>query len=279
MPLYLVPVPIGNLGDITLRALELLKKAELIACEDTRKTAFLLKQYDIKVPKLLSFHKFNESQREEKLISWLKSGKDLIVVSDAGSPAISDPSESLVQEAIKQGILVFALPGASALIPSISVAGFGTQQFQFIGFLPTQAKKRREKISELAGYGFPSVIYEAPHRMRKLLRELFQTMGDRRICLCREISKLYEEQIRGSLSELAESEELTLKGEFVVVLDAAHETNAIPAPDKMSLSRQISELRKAGKGTREIAEALAMQTDMSRKEAYSLVLEQSKKKP
>ncbi len=279
MPLYLVPVPIGNLGDITLRALELLKKAELIACEDTRKTAFLLKQYDIKAPKLLSFHKFNESQREEKLISWLKSGKDLIVVSDAGSPAISDPSESLVQEAIKQGILVFALPGASALIPSISVAGFGTQQFQFIGFLPTQAKKRREKISELAGYGFPSVIYEAPHRMRKLLRELFQTMGDRRICLCREISKLYEEQIRGSLSELAESEELTLKGEFVVVLDAAHETNAIPAPDKMSLSRQISELRKAGKGTREIAEALAMQTDMSRKEAYSLVLEQSKKKP
>lgn len=279
MPLYLVPVPIGNLGDITLRALELLKKAELIACEDTRKTAFLLKQYDIKAPKLLSFHKFNESQREEKLISWLKSGKDLIVVSDAGSPAISDPSESLVQEAIKQGILVFALPGASALIPSISVAGFGTQQFQFIGFLPTQAKKRREKISELAGYGFPSVIYEAPHRMRKLLRELFQTMGDRRICLCREISKLYEEQIRGSLSELAESEELTLKGEFVAVLDAAHETNAIPAPDKMSLSRQISELRKAGKGTREIAEALAMQTDMSRKEAYSLVLEQSKKKP
>lgn len=279
MPLYLVPVPIGNLGDITLRALELLKKAELIACEDTRKTAFLLKQYDIKAPKLLSFHKFNESQREEKLISWLKSGKDLIVVSDAGSPAISDPSESLVQEAIKQGILVFALPGASALIPSISVAGFGTQQFQFIGFLPTQAKKRREKISELAGYGFPTVIYEAPHRMRKLLRELFQTMGDRRICLCREISKLYEEQIRGSLSELAESEELTLKGEFVVVLDAAHETNAIPAPDKMSLSRQISELRKAGKGTREIAEALTMQTDMSRKEAYSLVLEQSKKKP
>ncbi len=279
MPLYLVPVPIGNLGDITLRALELLKRAELIACEDTRKTAFLLKQYEIKAPKLLSFHKFNERQREEQLISWLKSGKDLIVVSDAGSPAISDPSESLVQEAIAQGIQVFALPGANAVIPSVSVAGFGTNQFQFVGFLPAQTKKRKEKLLEIAGYMHPTVIYEAPHRIMKLLKELLEVVGDRKVCLCREISKLHEEQIRGNLSDLADSEELTLRGEFALVLEAGKDEHAAPELDRTQLGEMIEALQKAGNGTREIADFIALEHKINRKEAYSLVLELSGKKP
>ena len=197
--IFLVPVPIGNLGDITLRAIETLQKAELIACEDTRKTSFLLAQYKIALPKLISFHKYNERQREAGLFEHLKSGKDLVVVSDAGSPGISDPCEKLVQTALQQGIEVIALPGASALIPAISVSGFSARQFQFIGFLPLEAHKRLSKIQEISLYPYPTVIYEAPHRILSLLGELLETCGDRSVCLCREISKLHEEHVYGSL--------------------------------------------------------------------------------
>lgn len=272
MALYLVPVPIGNLGDITLRALELLKKAELIACEDTRKTAFLLKQYDIPIPKLISFHKFNQRTREEQLISYLQSGKDLIVVSDAGSPAISDPAENLVKEAVKKRIKVFALPGANALIPAISTAGFGTLQFQFVGYLPAQAKKRREKIQEIALYPYPTILYEAPHRIVKLLSELLISVGDRQVCLCREISKLHEEQVRGRLSELVKEDSFILKGEFVVVLNASETSETPGALDPEVLKEQILEMQQKGMGTRDIAAAIAELHSLSRKEAYNLVL-------
>ncbi len=277
MALYLVPVPIGNLGDITLRALELLKKAELIACEDTRKTAFLLKQYDIPIPKLISFHKFNERQREDQLSAYLQSGKDLIVVSDAGSPAISDPAEHLVKEAIAKGIQVYALPGATAVIPAISVAGFGTQQFQFVGFLPAQAKKRREKLQEIALYPYPTILYEAPHRIHKLLIELLNTIGDRQVCLCREISKLYEEQIRGRLSELVQADAFTQKGEFVLILDAAEKTETPAEPNSEELEAIAKELLKTKLGTRETADRLAKSSGISRKQAYSLILKLSGK--
>jgi len=277
MALYLVPVPIGNLGDITLRALELLKKAELIACEDTRKTAFLLKQYDIPIPKLISFHKFNERQREEQLIDYMQEGKDLIVVSDAGSPAISDPAEHLVKEAITRGIKVFALPGASALIPAISVAGFGTQQFQFVGFLPAQTKKRKEKLQEIALYPYPTILYEAPHRIRKLLSELLASMGDRQVCLCREISKLHEEQISGRLSELSQEDAFTVKGEFVLVLSAADKAETYDEPDQEELEAKGRELLKTGLGTRELANRLVESSGISRKDAYSLILKLSGK--
>jgi 16S rRNA (cytidine1402-2'-O)-methyltransferase len=277
MALYLVPVPIGNLGDITLRALELLKKAELIACEDTRKTAFLLKQYDIQTPKLVSFHKFNERSREDQLISYLQSGKDLIVVSDAGSPAISDPAEHMVKEAITRGIKVFALPGASALVPAVSVAGFGTQQFQFVGFLPTQAKKRREKLQEIALYPYPTILYEAPHRIAKLLSELLISMGDRQVCLCREISKLHEEQVRGRLSDLIQENAFTIKGEFVLILAAADKAETCCEPDPDELEIKARELLKTGLGTRELANRLADSSGISRKQAYSLILKLSGK--
>lgn len=277
MALYLVPVPIGNLGDITLRALELLKKAELIACEDTRKTAFLLKQYDIPIPKLISFHKFNERSREEHLIKYLQDGKDLIIVSDAGSPAISDPAEHLVNEAIKQGVQVFALPGASAIIPAISTAGFGTQQFQFVGFLPAQAKKRREKLQEIALYPYPTIFYEAPHRIRKLLSELLESVGDRQVCLCREISKLHEEQVRGRLSELVREDSFILKGEFVVVLNAPELSELPEATDPEMLKEQIIAMQKEGISTRDIAAIIAEVHKINRKEAYDLVLEYTRK--
>jgi 16S rRNA (cytidine1402-2'-O)-methyltransferase len=267
------------LGDITLRAIDILKNAELIACEDTRKTAFLLQQYKIPVPKLISFHKFNERSRQAALFAHLESGKDLVVVSDAGSPGISDPCESLVAEALIKGIEVIALPGASAVIPAISVSGFSTRQFQFVGFLPAQAKKRREKLHEIKDYPFPTVIYEAPHRIITLLQELLNVLGDRKLCLCREISKLHEEHIYGLLSELISNDELTIKGEFCLVLDgtSVEQTTELDKgePDPTALHDFMIKCKKAGMGTREISVALAEQFGLERKTAYSMVVKHS----
>jgi len=274
--IYLVPVPIGNLGDITLRALDIFKSAKLIACEDTRKTAFLLQQYNIPIPKLISFHKFNERSRESALFAHLESGKDLVVVSDAGSPGISDPCENLVAEALKRGIEVIALPGASALLPAISVSGFSTRQFQFVGFLPIQVKKRREKLNEIKLYPFPTIIYEAPHRIIALLKDMFSVLGDRKLCICREISKLHEEHVYGQLSELIENNELIIKGEFCLVVDGQPEEQAAnlaeTEPDPTELQNFILNCKKTGMGTREISVAMADQYGLERKTAYSLVL-------
>ncbi|MEN6445663.1 MAG: 16S rRNA (cytidine(1402)-2'-O)-methyltransferase [Candidatus Cloacimonas sp.] len=281
MPLgniYLIPVPIGNLGDITLRALELLKKAELIACEDTRVTTFLLKQYEIPIPKLISFHKFNEKQREAYLLQYLESGKDLMIVSDAGSPAISDPAEKIVQVAIDKGIKVFALPGASALLPAISVSGFSTKQFQFVGFLAQQAKKRREKLQEIAQYPYPTIIYEAPQRLLSLLTELLQHCGNRKICICREISKLYEEHIYSTLEEIIRNPDFTLKGEFCLVLEGRNLEQNKPFPiDEAKIEEYTLQFLRAGLKTKEISKAIALSFSLEPKQAYQFVLKAKKK--
>lgn len=276
--IFLVPVPIGNLGDITLRALELLKQAELIACEDTRRTAFLLSQYQIPVPKLISFHKFNERSREDILFKHLSSGKDLVIVSDAGSPGISDPCEALVQAALKAEIKVFALPGASAVIPAISVSGFSTRQFQFIGFLPSEAHKRNEALRELSQYNYPSVIYEAPHRITSLLEELLQSCGNRRVCLCREISKLHEEHLHSDLQSLITQGEITLRGEFALVLEGQENLLSLRGEfSSADLNYHIHTCLKRGLGTRESSQELAEIFKLSRSMAYEMVLDYLKK--
>jgi len=275
--IYLVPVPIGNLGDITLRALEILKSSSLIACEDTRKTSFLLSQYDIPKPRLISFHKFNERQREEVLFRHLSEGKDLTVVSDAGSPGISDPSGKLVASATAKGIKVISLPGATAVIPALTSSGFDIGQFQFIGFLPATAKKRKCKLQEIAGYEYPSVIYEAPHRLQSTLQDLLDACGDRQISIAREISKLHEEHLQGMISEFVDSDELMLKGEFVLVLQGCeHEQPALPGPEEMD--GQISQMQARGMKTREISAEISRMYGLGRSEAYQLVLNTSKKK-
>lgn len=275
--IYLVPVPIGNLGDITLRALATLKQAELIACEDTRKTAFLLSQYKIPVPKLISFHKFNERQRETLLFAHVNSGKDLVVVSDAGSPGISDPCESLVQAAIAAEVEVIALPGASALIPAISCSGFSTRQFQFLGFLPAEAHKREEALRELSLYPYPSVIYEAPHRITTLLEELLAACGNRKVCLCREISKLHEEHVYSELQLLVSDTELTIKGEFAIVLDGCESISAMIGDFKEAdINFHIHHCLKKGMGTRESSQEISDIFKLSRSQAYELVLKHLK---
>ena len=275
--IYLVPVPIGNLGDITLRALELFKQASLIACEDTRKTSFLLSHYQIPVPKLISFHKFNERQRESILFEHLESGQDLLIVSDAGSPGISDPSEKLVDMAISRGIKVFALPGANALIPAITTAGFRTQQFQFIGFLPPDTAKRKQKLKELAMYPYPSIIYESPHRIKDSLAELLDYCGNRRVAISREISKLHEEHLYGFVQDFLQEEEFTLRGEFAIVIQGClretDESNASAA----DMAYHIARCHKSGMGTREISNELSSVFNLPRSEAYNTVIAYLKK--
>ena len=280
--IYLIPVPIGNLGDITLRALELLKKAELIACEDTRVTAFLLQQYKIPVPKLISFHKFNEKQREEYFFEYLQTGKDLMIVSDAGSPAISDPAEHIVKEAIAKGIKVFALPGASAILPALSVSGFSTRQFQFVGFLPQQPKNRREILQQIAEYPYTTVIYEAPHRILKLLEELYAACGDRKICICREISKLYEEHIYTTLEEINKNPSLIIKGEFCLVLDG-QKIKAEDEKEREDLTEDelidyIASALDIGLKTKEISEIVCLMSSLSARDAYKLVIKTKREK-
>lgn len=267
--IYLVPVPIGNLRDITLRALDTLKAVSLIACEDTRKTAFLLSRYDIPKPRLLSFHKFNERSREEALFTFLDGGEDLAVVSDAGSPAISDPAQSLVAEAIKRGHSVQALPGATALIPALSISGFSTASFQFIGFLPPKNKERKAAFVQIRDYPFPSIVYESVHHIKACLTEMREFFPQRQIAIAREISKLHEECIRGSVEDILEEYDITEKGEFVIVIDGAEPIEQeFPSPEAVKLVKDNPEAK-----SRALAAELALKFGVSKNRAYEFVLE------
>jgi 16S rRNA (cytidine1402-2'-O)-methyltransferase len=219
MQLILVPTPIGNLKDITLRALEELKSADLILAEDTRTTGVLLKHYEISKP-LQSYHIFNEHKTVEKVVDQIKSGKKLVLVSDAGTPAISDPGFLLVRTCLEHGIDVQCLPGATAFVPALVMSGLPSDSFVFEGFLPVK-KGRQTKLTSLQGERRTMIFYESPHRIIRTLEDFKTYFGeDRRASVSREISKLYEETVRGTLSEiLAIFAQKVPKGEIVVVIE------------------------------------------------------------
>lgn len=219
MSLVLVPTPIGNLKDITLRALEELKNADLILAEDTRTSGVLLKHYEISKP-LQSYHIFNEHKTVQKIIDILKAGKKIALISDAGTPGISDPGFLLVRACVQNDIEVICLPGATALIPALVVSGFPTDSFVFEGFLPVK-KGRQTKLTELKDEKRTMVFYESPHRLVKTLENLVEYFGgDRMASVSREISKLHEETVRGTLSEiLAIFASRTIKGEIVMIVE------------------------------------------------------------
>lgn len=265
--IYLVPVPIGNLRDITLRALDILASVRLIACEDTRKTAFLLGEHQIAIPKLISFHKFNERSREELLFEHLSRGEDLAIVSDAGSPAISDPALGIVAKAVMRGIEVIALPGPTALIPAFSISAMGEGRFQFLGFLPPKAKERKAVLTALKSYPYPSIIYESVHRIKACLEELYEVLGDRQVSISREISKLFEECIRGKLASILQDYEITPKGEFVIVLAGAEIAEiTFPNPEAQAMVQEHQELK-----SRELAELLAIRFGIPKNQAYAYI--------
>jgi 16S rRNA (cytidine1402-2'-O)-methyltransferase len=217
--LYIVPTPIGNLEDITLRALRVLKEVDVIIAEDTRKTGILLKHFEISKP-LLSFHKFNEHRTVYTVVGRIQNGETMALVSDAGTPSISDPGFLLVREAIAGGILVDCLPGATALIPALVNSGLPSDKFCFEGFLP-QKKGRQKRLKELADEERTMIFYESPFRLDKALAQFAEYFGaERRATVSREISKIHEETIRGTLQQLIEHfSKKETKGEIVICLE------------------------------------------------------------
>ncbi|MDR1875567.1 MAG: 16S rRNA (cytidine(1402)-2'-O)-methyltransferase [Synergistaceae bacterium] len=250
MPLTLVPTPIGNLEDITLRALRVLKEADLIACEDTRTSSVLLKRYHIVKP-LISLHRYNEKERTARLVAALGEGKRVAVISDAGTPGISDPGFLLLQAARSAGFEVDVLPGPSALLPAVLLSGLPPHPFVFCGFPPEKPGARKKFFASLAPLSYTLIFYVSPHKADRQLAGMIESWGDRPAALVREISKVYQEAVRGTLSGIAARLEEGLKGEMVLVV-AGKEQDA--SDDWRERAR---ELRAGGRFAREIAEEIA----------------------
>ncbi len=219
--LYLVATPIGNLEDISLRALRTLKECDIVAAEDTRRTGQLLKHYGISKP-LLSYFQFNEAKRSEEILERLKTGQKVALVTDAGSPGISDPGERVVRAAIAEGFRVESVPGPSALVAALTASGLATDEFCFVGFLAHKSGQRRRKLEGLKTFSGTLVLYESPYRVEKLLGELNETMPRRQVVLARELTKKFEEYLRGTPATLLQTiQHRSLRGEFVVMVAGA----------------------------------------------------------
>ena len=221
--LYLVATPIGNLEDITLRALRTLKECDVVAAEDTRRTGLLLKHFEISKP-LLSYFQFNEAKRSEEILERLRHGEKVALVTDAGSPGISDPGERVVKAAIAKGFRVEAIPGPSALVAALTASGLPTDEFHFIGFLSHKSGQRRKMLEGLKILRSTLVIYESPYRVEKLLAELQELYPNRQVVLARELTKKFEEYLRGTAAELLQLfKQRAVRGEFVVLIQGAIE--------------------------------------------------------
>lgn len=217
--LYIVSTPIGNLEDITLRALRILKEVDYITCEDTRHSQKLLKKYQIKT-KIISFHSYSGRIKLEKILTLLKEGKNIALISDAGTPGISDPGYTLINEAIKNGIKISPIPGPSALLAALVISGQPMNRFVFLGFLPLK-KGRQTLLGSLKDEKRTIVFFESPHRLLNTLRQLKEIVGDRQVTICKEMTKIHEEAVRNKLSEVIKYfEKDKIKGEYVVIVGA-----------------------------------------------------------
>lgn len=262
--LYIVSTPIGNLEDITLRALDTLKKVDYIACEDTEHSLKLLNYYEIKKP-LISYWSEKEKVRAEEIIQKIKAGHNVALITDAGTPGISDPGAVIISRAIEEDIEIIPVPGPTALIAALSISGLNTEEFTFIGFLPVKQTQRRKKLLELSSERRTLVFYEAPHRILQSLDDMLEVFGDRRICVARELTKMFEEVQRGRLSEVLERlEESKIAGEYVIVIEGALEKDR-------SIEEALKEVRglmKKGKGRKEAVKIVSELYGLSKKELY-----------
>lgn len=219
--LYLIPTPIGNLEDITIRALNILKSVDIVLCEDTRESGKLLKKYDISKP-LLSCHEFNEDKVKTKVIELLKDGKNVGLVTDQGTPIISDPGIVVVREVIKNNFNVVSLPGATAFVPALTMSGIDPAPFIFYGFLNSKSSKRKKELEKLKNYPVTIIFYEAPHRIKSTLEDILEVFGNRNISLVRELSKIHEEIRRGTVEEVLSAID-SIKGEIVLIVEGVKE--------------------------------------------------------
>ena len=272
--LYLCATPIGNLGDITYRAVEMLRAADVIAAEDTRHTRGLLAHYDIHTP-MTSYHEHNKEEKGAELIARMRAGETVVCVSDAGLPGIADPGGDLARRAIAEGLPVTPLPGANAALSALICAGLPLDGFTFVGFLPRKEKKRREVLTRIAAYPETLIFYEAPHRLRDALAALVDALGaQRRACAARELTKKFEELRRMTLGDLlAHYREHEPRGEFVLIVAGADESAVVAdAAEEMSLTERYAAHIAKGLDKKEAMRRTAQELGISRRDVYQAVL-------
>ena len=274
--LYLCATPIGNLGDMTPRVIETLKSVDVIAAEDTRNSIHLLTHFDIHTP-MTSYHEFNKVEKADQLVGSMISGKNVALITDAGTPAISDPGEVLVQKCIEAGITVTSLPGASACITALTLSGLSTRRFCFEGFLPPDKKEREEILAELAGETRTIVMYEAPHHLKKTLQELADKLVDRKITLCRELTKKFETIIPTTINAACEMyEEEDPRGEYVLVIAGLDKdikkAEAIENWNQIPLKEHMDKYLKNGMEKKEAMKQVAADRGISKRDVYNELL-------
>ena len=265
---YLVATPIGNLEDLSPRALRVLRGVAAIACEDTRHTALLCRHFGIDTPRV-SLHAHNEARRLPELLARLARGESIALVSDAGTPLVSDPGERLVRAAIEAGVAVVPVPGPAALLAALVASGFATRPFAFAGFLSRRGVERARERAALAAFPGTLVLYEAPNRANATLADLCAVLGPRRVALARELTKRHESVLRGVLGELELGE---LRGELTIVVEGPGEPAARPAAADAEVDAELARLLDAGSSARDAARELAQRFGLSRRDAYARVL-------
>jgi 16S rRNA (cytidine1402-2'-O)-methyltransferase len=267
--LYLVATPIGNLEDVTLRALRVLKEVDEIACEDTRQTQKLLGHYEIR-KRLTSYHEHNEMTRAPELVIEMEQGAKVALVSDAGMPVISDPGHRLVSLCLRHKIPVVPVPGATALVAALAASGMPSEEFLFVGFLASRTGERRKHLQELASQARTLVFYEAPHRLREMLKDALRELGNRAAVVAREVTKLHEEFCRGTLAELVEEfEKREPRGEMTVLIGAAKEALAPAQVQEKSLAQRVEEIMREQETDQKAAlKQAARERGISKREAY-----------
>ena len=282
--LYIVSTPIGNLEDITHRALRTLREVDVIACEDTRHTRKLLNHFAVDVA-TISYHEHNERERADVLCAMLAAGKNIALVSDAGTPIVSDPGFRVVDLAIEKGFRVVPIPGATAFVAALSASGLPSDQFLFAGFLPPRASARRARLEELRAIQATLIFYEAPHRIATALRDAVDILGNRQAVVARELTKLHEEFVRGSLNQLAEhfSESNKARGEIVLLITGLQSGGGIDSgsetvPTSQALAERVSTLEQEGLNEKAALKKAARELGLKRDEAYRLMLTQKNRR-
>ena len=266
--LYLVATPIGNLEDITLRAIRILKEVDIIAAEDTRHTLKLLNHLEISKP-LISYYKQTETTKSKYILEQLQEGKNIALVSDAGTPVISDPGETIAKLAIENNIKVCPVPGPCALITALISSGIDAHSFSFFGFLPVNNKKKEDALENIKNYETTCIFYEAPHKLLSTLEKMLEILGDRKIVLSRELTKIHEEFIRGNISEIIQKLDEP-KGEFVIVVEGNihRKENELALFNRMSLEEQYVFYEKKGLSKKEIIKQIAKDRNVNKNEIY-----------
>jgi 16S rRNA (cytidine1402-2'-O)-methyltransferase len=270
--LYLVPTPIGNLNDMTFRAIQTLKDADLIAAEDTRQSKKLTNHFEIET-KLISYHEHNKESSGHKLLERLREGQTIALISDAGMPAISDPGYEIVSSCVAENIPVIPLPGANAAITALIASGLPTQHFYYYGFLSRQKKERKKELSHLKGIPSPILFYEAPHRLKEMMKAILEELGDREVVIARELTKRYEEFIRGTVEEvLVWCEQSEIRGEFCVIVEGGNEeeTNEEHWWANLSVQEHVEHYINEGMKSKDAIKQVSVERELPKREVYQV---------